>query len=215
VYPFSRFIGKIAADLKEDLMIWIGLTGGLATGKSTVAEILRKKSIPVIDADRIAHSVLETNSEVKKQIRHIFGDQVFDASGFVQRSTLAKLVFGRPDLLLKLESLVHPEVQKIVAMEKQKYLEQAQPFCFYDVPLLFEKNLQQQFDKVVCVVCSLQQQRERMKSRNRWSDQEIDQRLQAQLPLEEKEKKSDYVIHNSGSLQDLDQQVKKMLDSFQ
>ncbi len=196
-------------------MIWIGLTGGLATGKSTVADILRKKSIAVIDADRIAHQVLQDNHQVKDKIRQLFGDQVFDSDGFVQRSQLAKLVFGRPDLLLQLEQLIHPQVQKIVGIEKKKCLDRGDSVCFYDVPLLFEKNLQGQFDKVVCVVCSLALQKQRMKSRNHWSDAEIDHRLKAQLPLDQKAKLSDFVIDNSGTLQQLEQQVQKMLQSVQ
>lgn len=195
-------------------MKWIGLTGGIATGKSTVADLFRKEQIPVIDADTIAHQALVASSPVFQKLVHEFGKEVVGFDGNIDRAKLGKKIFQNKDLRLKLDSIVHPFVRAQVALEKEKLSQQGVKIAIYDVPLLFEKNMQKDFDQIIVVSCDPQLQKSRLMKRNSLSDLEAQQRISAQLPLSEKIKHADFVIQNNGSLQELQQQVEKVRRSF-
>ena len=189
-------------------MKWVGLTGGLGTGKSTVSQMLVKRGISVIDADRIAREVVEPGGPALPGIRQAFGPEFFSEDGSLDRSKLAQNVFGHPDKLLQLEKLIHPFVQEEVARQRKWLEEQGHLWAVYDVPLLFEKNLQGQFDYIVVVsVTNASTQIERLKKRNNWNDEEIQKRLSSQLPLTEKVAQAHYVIKNDADLQGLDNKV--------
>ena len=195
-------------------MKWIGLTGGIASGKSTAAQYLQELGFPVVDADQIAREVLAKGGSGLKAVVKQFGRELLDSNGELDRRALGRIVFAQPEKLRELEAIVHPFVREKMREEKTRF-EQAQfPAAFYDVPLLFEKGLQDDFDFVVVVTSPEPLQTQRLKSRNSLGDQEIADRLSRQIPLAEKEKRADFVIQNTGTLADLKRQVLEMLSSL-
>lgn len=187
-------------------MKWVGLTGGLASGKSTVAGMLRTKGYPVIDADEIAKSVVAPGTQGQWSLRKVFGADIVKPDGELDRAKLASRVFTDAKLLAQLEGVIHPLVQAEVANRRHLFAQQGFRLCFYDVPLLFEKNLTG-FDHVVVVTASEENQKLRAKARNNWEDEEIERRLKVQTPLSVKELKADLVIHNDGTMKELEEQV--------
>ncbi|MBX2987483.1 MAG: dephospho-CoA kinase [Bdellovibrionaceae bacterium] len=191
-------------------MKWIGLTGGLASGKSTVAGMLRTKGWPVIDADDIARRVVAPGTPGQTAVLREFGADLRGPDGELDRRELGRRVFGDGLKLSRLESLIHPLVQAEVASRRRLLSTQGFRMAFYDVPLLFEKKLEG-FDAVVVVSATPDLQRSRMKSRNAWDDAEIDRRLASQLPLLEKESLAHFVLRNDGDLAHLERQVDELI----
>ena len=191
-------------------MRWIGLTGGLGTGKSTVAKILREQGFPVFDADEVAKAVVRAGTPGLKLVVKEFGQDYLNRDGELNRSKLAQLVFSKPETLLKLEAIIHPLVQEEVQKLRDHHKSQGHKIAFYDVPLLFEKKLKG-FDAVVVVTASPENQRERLLARNSWSDEEIQRRLRNQVPLAEKIDQADYVINNDGTVEELKAAVTDLL----
>ena len=192
-------------------MKWIGLTGGLASGKSTVAQILKKRGLIVLDADQVARDVLKKNGVGYAETLRTFGQDLKQADGEIDRQKLAQIVFQNKEDLLRLEKIIHPLVQSEVQKQKADLEKQGIAWAFYDVPLLFEKNLEDQFDQIVVVGCDLATQKKRAQSRNSWSESEVEARLLSQVPLLEKMKKADFIILNEGSLPDLEKSVDDFL----
>lgn len=191
-------------------MKWIGLTGGIATGKSTVSELLRHRGQVVADADAYAKDALRLGTDEFQKTIQAFGPGIVK-DGEIDRQKLAQLVFQDETKKNALEKIIHPFVQKKVSELRNKWENEGRRFAFYDVPLLFEKNLVPQFDAIVMVTAREQLQTSRMKLRNKWSDSEIEARLQNQLPLSHKVKNSHHVIDNSGSLEELETKVDQLL----
>lgn len=192
-------------------MMWIGLTGSIGSGKSTVALILKKLGYYVVNADAIAHEGLKSGSASFDAIRDRFGPQILTSDGEVDRRKLGQLVFSSPIHKSWLEGLLHPMVQTKVQALRKQFESEGHLLAFYEVPLLFEKNLESQFDKVIVVWVSDSVQRERLKKRNAWTEEEITQRNQAQWPIEDKLKRADYSINNDGSVEDLEGQIETIL----
>ncbi len=195
-------------------MKWIGLTGGIATGKSAVADIFRSKGVSVIDADPIAHQALVASSPVFASIVQTFGQDVIAANGNIDRLKLGAKIFANSDLRLKLDAIVHPFVRSQVALIKQKLMDEGCALAIYDVPLLFEKNMQKNFDKIIVVTCDPNLQKQRLMKRNSLSEQDALLRIAAQLPMSEKVRQADFVIENNGTLEELAQKVGKVLATF-
>ncbi len=193
-------------------MLWIGLTGGIASGKSTVAKILRELGYPVVEADALAHLAYNKNSDGYKQIVHNFGRDILDRQENIDRKKLGQLVFSDKKKLALLESLIHPLVQELALREKISLEEKGFAAAFYEVPLLFEKNLQSKFDCTVLVSTSDELQRSRLKARNQMTDAEIDSRIASQLPLKVKKEKSDFIIQNDQHEAELKLEVEKMVN---
>jgi dephospho-CoA kinase len=196
-------------------MKWIGLTGGIATGKSTVSELLKASGQAVIDADQIARTVVQVGSPGLKAVVTEFGPEILSTDGSLDRKKMGQLVFGKPEKLAKLEAILHPLIKVETAVRRKQLEEQKIAFAFYDVPLLFEKNMEADFDFIVLVEASPETQQERMKARDGLSDHEISNRLSSQLPMAKKVAKSNYVIHNHGSTEDLKLQVSDFLQKLQ
>lgn len=184
-------------------MKWIGLTGGIATGKSTVARILRDLGLPVVDADALAREVVRAGSEGWNLVVQDFGRDILNSSGELDREKLGKIIFSDPSQRQKLENLIHPLIQKRRAEERRLLEQQGCEMAFYDVPLLFEKNLESEFDATVLVYSSPEEQRARLHERDQLSDEQIEMRLKSQLPIDDKLKRASYVIFNHGTLPEL------------
>lgn len=195
-------------------MKWIGLTGGMGSGKSTVAQLLRERGCAVVDADVLARKALEKDSPGLKLVVKEFGPKIQTKGGELDRKVMADLVFGSRENLLKLEKIVHPIVRDLANQERKKLEEKSENWAFYDVPLLFEKKMEDMFDFVVVVSSNSENQMQRLKKRNSWSETEISQRLAQQIPLAEKIKNADFLIHNDGSVADLKPQIDELLKSL-
>jgi dephospho-CoA kinase len=191
-------------------MIWIGLTGGIGSGKSTVAQYLRQRGYQVIDADQLAHRALNPGTNTFQEIVEIFGKGILSKDGTVDRKKLGSMVFKDPTKLARLEFIVHPFVQ-LEAERERKKLATSQEFAFYDVPLLFEKKLEKKFDQIWVVALDPETQISRLKKRNSWSEEEIQSRISAQLPLSEKVARADVVIRNDGTLAELEERIEDVV----
>lgn len=196
-------------------MKWIGLTGGMGSGKSSVTGLLRSRGWPVVDADQLARDVVQVGRPGLEQIRQAFGPAVFKADGSLDRAQMAEQVFARPEELRRLELILHPLIQQEVKILRQQALAAGHQMAFYDVPLLFEKKLQSQFDAVVLVWSTEEQQIQRSVQRGGVTAKDVEKRLQQQIPLSQKKALSDIVIDNSGPPEALAAQVDQAILQLQ
>lgn len=197
------------------MMKWIGITGGIATGKSTVTQRLRTLGYDVLDADEVSHQVTSPASDGRvsalPQIFQTFGEVIKNPDGSLNRKALGALVFGHDEQRKKLEAIIHPLVRAQVAAEKSQLAKMNKAVAFYDVPLLYEKQMEKDFDAVILVSTSPQIQLERLKQRNSLSEAEALVRVQSQMPLKEKESRTPYVIHNNKDLAFLNSEIDRVL----
>ncbi len=192
-------------------MKWIGLTGGLGTGKSTVAEILRQKGYVVIDADEMARLAVAPGSQTLTKVLDHFGVDLVGADGKLDRKKLGSIVFADTRRLLELEALVHPAVKKLTLENRTKAEDSGHQVAFYDVPLLFEKNMEKDFTAIVVVTATRENQIDRATARDALGREEVLRRLANQLPVEEKVKRGGFVIENNGSRAELQKKVEQVL----
>ncbi len=190
-------------------MVNIGLTGGYASGKTTVAGILEQLGALVVDADRLAHEVIRREEPGWQEAVAAFGPEILDAEGEIDRTALGKLVFAAPELRTVLEGIIHPRVIAAIRAASAKAKADGTRVFVAEVPLLFEAGLAGEFDRVWVVANDPQRQRELAKSRDHLSDGEIEARLAAQWPLAEKERHADLVLRNDGDLAALRAQVEQ------
>ena len=187
--------------------MYLGLSGGIGSGKSTVSKILSDLGAVVIDADVIAKEVLLPGTTGHKSAVKEFGSIILDNEGSIDRKSLAKLVFENPRELAKLEAIVHPGVIARVTEIRESLPESV--VVVYDTPLMFEKQLQGQFDKVLMVVSDKELRKTRFVERG-LELVDIDARMANQATDEQRVTIADYVIENNGSLEQLREQVAKV-----
>ncbi|RPK16004.1 dephospho-CoA kinase [Priestia endophytica] len=195
------------------MAITVGLTGGIASGKSTVSAILREHNIPVIDADIIAREVVEPGKEAYNQIVKRFGRDILEEDGTLNRSALGEIVFNDEQKRQQLNAIVHPAVRKEMLSKRDYYL-QNERSVILDIPLLFESNLTHLVDKVLLVYVDEEVQLKRLIERNGFSEREALARIQAQDPLKDKVAKSDEIINNNGSKEETREKVTHIIDSW-
>ena len=190
----------------------LGILGAVASGKSTVAGLLARHGGVVIDADQIGHEVLE-ESEVKAALRRGFGEKIFGEDGTVNRKALAGEVFGNPAELSRLNSIVHPTiVRRIEEQIKNTRRMPHVPFIVLDAALLLETGLHERFcDALVFVEADCSACLQRAVEERGWQEQELERRQGSQMPLEAKKELADFVIDNSGTVQDLALAVERVL----
>ncbi len=181
----------------------IGLTGGIATGKSTVAGILTEQGIPVLDADRLAREAVAPGSEILAQLHSRYGEGILSPNGSLHRQALATLIFGDVSERAWVESLIHPYVRQQMKQGIQVWQKQGIPVGCLMIPLLFEAGLEDWVDAIWVVACDLHQQRERLRERDHLSAAEIEARLAAQWPLERKCQFATTVVDNNRDPQQL------------
>ena len=187
--------------------MYLGLSGGIGSGKSTVSKILFDLGAVVIDADVIAKEVLLPGTSGFESAVSTFGSTILDNEGTIDRKRLAKLVFENPKELAKLEAIVHPAVVARVEEIRNSLPESA--VVVYDTPLMFEKQLQGQFDKVLMVVSDKELRRTRLLERG-LEIGDIEARMANQATDEQRVTIADFLIENNGSLQSLREQVAKV-----
>ncbi|AEH46907.1 dephospho-CoA kinase [Parageobacillus thermoglucosidasius] len=189
------------------MALTIGLTGGIASGKSTVTKMIRELGIPVIDADQIARDVVKMGEEAYNQIIQAFGQEILQEDGEIDRAKLGAIVFHNEQERKKLNAIVHPAVRQRMLAEKEAYVQKGAKTVVLDIPLLFESELTHLVDKTIVVYVDDDVQLERLMKRNGFSKEEALARIQAQMPLREKVKKADAVIDNNGTIEETKQQL--------
>jgi dephospho-CoA kinase len=197
--------------LEYDYMLVVGLTGGIASGKSTVSRIFQENGVPVVCADDLARRAVEPGSSGLEEIRRVFGHGVFDAQGELDRAAMARIVFQDPEARKLLESIIHPAVSR----EKDRILaeleSQGHEIVIVDVPLLYESSWQRNFDLVIVAYAPRDVQEQRLIQRDHMSPQEAQARLDAQMDINEKKTLADRVIDNTGDLEQTRRQVENVL----
>ncbi|MFC4183556.1 dephospho-CoA kinase [Saccharococcus thermophilus] len=196
------------------MALTIGLTGGIASGKSTVTGMIRELGIPVIDADQVARDVVKVGEEAYAQIVATFGQDILQANGEIDRAKLGAIVFHNERERKKLNAIVHPAVRRRMMAEKEAYVQNGAKTIVLDIPLLFESELTHFIDKVIVVYVDDEVQLERLMKRNGFSKEEALARIRSQLPLREKVKKADAVINNNGTVEETKQQLLQILTEW-
>lgn len=192
-------------------MLKVGLTGGIATGKSYVLGRFRARGVPCLDADDLAHGVTAAGTEATQAIAARFGADMLDRDGAVDRQKLGALVFADATARRELEAIVHPAVYRAITAGLRAFeLLGSPPLAVVDVPLLFETGHAGTFDHVVATVCPPAVQMARLKERG-LSQSEAEQRLAAQMPAAEKASRAQSVIRTDGSFDATDRQVDDLL----
>jgi len=189
----------------------IGLTGGVATGKSTVSSLLKAKKIPIVDADILARQVVEPGTPALAKIIDYFGPSVLLLDGFLDRKQLGSIIFSDETKRKKLNSIVHPAVSYAILWSVLLHWIKGEKMCIVDVPLLIEGGLWKLMGKVVVVYCPPDVQLQRLMKRDNSSHENASSRINSQLPITEKVEYADHIIDNSGSHQDLERQVNSFL----
>lgn len=189
----------------------MGLTGSIATGKSTVSEMFRRKGAEIIDADHIAREVVEPGTEGLARIVREFGHGMLDEEGKLNRERLGARIFQNPAEREKLNRLLHPLIVDCMRAKTEKIKKEKDPdLLIWDVPLLIEGNLTQWVEAVILVYTPKEIQLERLMKRNALSREEAEKRILAQMDIEEKKKHADYVIDNRGTLSETERQVDQL-----
>ncbi|GAV13411.1 dephospho-CoA kinase [Paenibacillus alvei] len=189
----------------------IGLTGGIASGKSTVSRLLVERGALLVDADKIAREVVLPGSPVLEQIAVHFGSDMLLADGTLNRKRLGEVVFADETSRKALESITHPAIRKEIQRQMHQYeTDYPERLVVVDIPLLYESGLSEMFDSILVVYVPKSVQLQRLMERDGWSEREAEQRLNAQWSMEKKRELADIIIDNSGSLED----TIKQLDHF-
>ncbi|PIK37859.1 putative dephospho-CoA kinase domain-containing protein [Apostichopus japonicus] len=183
-------------------MFLIGLTGGIASGKSTVSSFFHELGCPIIDADKIAREVVEPGKPAWKLIVQHFGREVLQADGTLDRPKLGNIIFNDSSKRKLLNSCTHPAIQREMIWQVIKCLFKGYHFVVLDVPLLLDGSALKSFmNQIVVVYCDEETQLERLKTLRNLTQEEAVSRIQSQLPLSEKSKLADHVLDNSGKLE--------------
>jgi dephospho-CoA kinase len=201
--------------LADDVgFVLFGLTGGLASGKSTVAARWTSRRLPVIDADDIARHVLAPRSSGLSEVVQAFGEEVLNQDGSLDRKRLAGVVFQDAEARAKLESITHPRIVAATLQRASDLEAQNEPLACYEASLLVERGLTDLFRPLVVVAADERQQIARARARDGLSAKDAEARLRAQLPLADKLAQADYVIQNDGDLAALLREADDVLDQI-
>jgi len=192
-------------------MFLVGLTGGVATGKSTVSNMFRDLGIPVIDADAMARRIVEPGRKAWRAIKEEFGQCVFHENGELNRAALRTIIFEDEDQRQKLNKITHPEIYKEMIWEAIKCALQGHQFILMDLPLLFEAGVMVPYmHKIIVVTCEEDLQLQRLMEQRHLSERESKLMIGAQMPLDQKAVRADFVIENSGSIEDTKHQIRRI-----
>jgi dephospho-CoA kinase len=188
-------------------MLRLGLTGGIASGKSAVAAMLRELGFAVLDADALAHKLIEPGQPAHGDVVHEFGPTIADADGRIDRAKLAAIVFNDPAKLARLNAIVHPRVAEVIDRQFDEWQRQGiRDAAFVEAALLIESGIHKKLDGLVVAWCTPEQQLARLIARGH-SEAEARRRIAAQLPVEEKLRHATEKIDCSGSLEETRRQV--------
>lgn len=191
-----------------------GLTGGIAAGKSEASRRFKERGIPVIDADKVGHAVTEPGGAAEQAVIEAFGDAII-TSGIIDREKLGLVVFSDPEARMKLNGIVHPAIGRETAARFAAFAEEGHPVAVYDAPLLAEDGtLRGGFDGLIVVLCPREVRLKRLIETRGMSEEEANRRIDAQTPPEEKVRLAQWVIHNTGSIDDLRAEVDAIVEEW-
>ncbi|KAJ49061.1 dephospho-CoA kinase [Clostridium tetanomorphum] len=193
-------------------MIKIGLTGGIGTGKSTVTKMLKEKGIPVIDADVIAREVLNIYPRIVESISENFGPEFIDSYGNLRRREFGNYIFSSEDRRKKYETIIIPYIKKEIFNSFNKHEVKGSKCCILDAPTLIEQNMHKYMDLTVLVWVDKETQIKRIGKRDKLAMDQILNRINAQMPLDDKKVIADFVIYNTLTLENTEMQVDKLID---
>ncbi|QED48891.1 dephospho-CoA kinase [Cytobacillus dafuensis] len=196
------------------MSIIVGLTGGIASGKSTVSSLLIEKGITVIDADLEARLAVEKGEEAYEEIIAHFGDQILLEDRSIDRGKLGSIIFHNESQRLKLNNIVHPAVRKRMLGKRDQAVASGEKLVILDIPLLFESKLTYMVDKTILVFVDEYTQMERLMKRNQLSKEEALARINSQMLLKDKIQLADAVIDNNGTIKETEQQLMEILNKW-
>ncbi|WP_226085468.1 dephospho-CoA kinase [Mesobacillus sp. S13] len=192
----------------------IGLTGGIASGKSTISAMFTEMGITVIDADIEARLAVEPGEKAYNDIVSHFGDEILEEDRTINRTKLGEIIFNNEEKRMLLNSIVHPAVRERMAQKREKAEAADEKAVVLDIPLLFESKLTRLVEKIIVVFVDEQTQLERLMKRNGFSEEEAYSRINSQMPLKDKIDLADAVVDNSGSIEESKQQLMKILSEW-
>ncbi|MBC1934811.1 dephospho-CoA kinase [Listeria grandensis] len=192
----------------------IGLTGGIASGKTTVSNMLADAGFPIVDADIAARKVVAKNTEGAKLIQAAFGETVFGKDGELDRPKLGEIIFHDSEKREILNAIVHPLVRQWMLAERDRLIARGHEVIVFDIPLLLESKLEAMVNTIVVVYVDEQTQLARLMQRNDLSEKDAKARISSQMPLSEKIKHADIVINNVHGLVETKQQVDELIRTF-
>lgn len=192
----------------------IGLTGGIASGKSTVAEMIKAKGYTVIDADVEARLAVEVNEPAYNEIVASFGEEILQVDGTIDRGKLGAIIFHDQEKRLKLNQIVHPDVRRRMNEKKEAALQNGEALIVLDIPLLFESKLTNMVEKILLVYVDEATQLARLMHRNDLTKEDALVRINSQMPLKEKRVLADEVINNNGTIAETKEQLEAILTKW-
>lgn len=200
---------------RVQMTYFLGLTGGIATGKSTADTILREQDIPIIDADLIAHQLMLPNEKNYEAIVNKFGKEILSLDQTIDRKKLGEIVFNDKMKLTLLNEITHPNIVAEIKRQMSKFRQDHAAIVVLDIPLLFEGKLENLCDGVLLISASEQIQMHRLMVRNNLSEKQAASRIASQMSLIEKKNLADYVIENNGSVAELRKKIAAVLTSLE
>jgi dephospho-CoA kinase len=196
-------------------MLKIGLTGGVACGKSTVAEVLRLKGCEIVDADRLGHEAIEPGGLAYQAVIAEFGKDIVNHAGKIVRPKLAAIVFGNPKKLARLNAIVHPAIVELIERRCRISLRRRpRGILVVDAALIFEAGMEKRLQKIVAVDCDPEQQVERFIARGQGDEQEARRRIAAQLPRNERLARADFVVKSTGTIQQTRERAEELYEEL-
>ena len=177
----------------------LGLTGGIGMGKSASARLLRARGVPVVDTDELARQVVQPGQSALAQVLAAFGPQIAGPDGQLRRDELARRVFADPAARQRLEAILHPPIRALWRAQIEAWRAEGRPLAVVVIPLLFETGAEAELDVTICVACSAATQQQRLRARG-WTPEQIEQRLDAQWPVETKTARADYLVWTEADL---------------
>ncbi|MFN2363895.1 MAG: dephospho-CoA kinase [Halarsenatibacteraceae bacterium] len=190
----------------------LGLTGGIAAGKTTAANFLKELGAEIIDADKIAHKIMEPEGSAYSDVVQFFGNNILDEDGSINRKKLGEIVFNNSELRQKLEKITHPIILREI---KGKLKDNPENNTVLVAPLLFEVGIDNLVEEVWVVYCSREAQIKRLRNRDNITREGAKVRINAQMSLEKKIEKADLAIENEGSIKDFERKLKDAWDKWQ
>lgn len=192
----------------------VGLTGSIASGKSTVSHMFQDLDIPVVDADIISREVVEPGMEAYEEMIKQFGKEIMNSDSTINRATLGDLIFTDKEKREQLNSIIHPAIRKEMLRQRDELIAEGFNCVVLDIPLLFENNLTHYVDKTLVVYVDENVQLERLMKRNHYTKEEALLRIQSQMTLKEKVERADEVINNNGGKNETREQLKTLLEKW-
>ena len=192
----------------------VALTGGIATGKSFCLARFAALGVPTIDADQLAHAAIAPGTSGHEAVVDRFGGSVVSDTGAIDRPALARIVFEDAKARRDLEAIVHPRVYRAISEWFAELGDRREPLGIADIPLLFETGREIDYDAVIVTSCPREMQIERLMRRSGFSRAEAEQRVAAQLPIEDKAAKADHMIDTSGTFEETETQVSRVLEAL-